>query len=146
MAQALAEGIPGVEASRMEIDRGGPSYTVTTVEALTAEALAAGKPAPQIYLVIGADLLAELGTWERADDLRALVTLAVVSRPPTPSGTGRAGAAPPGWRLEWVDGPLVNVSSSAVRDVLERGGPVDELVPAAVMHCIRRRDLYAVGR
>ena len=34
MAQALAEGIPGVEASRLEIDRGGPSYTVATVEAL----------------------------------------------------------------------------------------------------------------
>jgi nicotinic acid mononucleotide adenylyltransferase len=38
------------------------------------------------------------------------------------------------------------VSSSAVRDVLERGGSVDELVPAAVMHCIRRRDLYAGHR
>jgi nicotinate-nucleotide adenylyltransferase len=167
LAQALAEGIPGVEASRMEIDRGGPSYTVTTVEALRAEAVASGRPVPQIYLVIGADLLAELGTWERADDLRTMVTLAVVSRPPTPtstptstpttastspttststSGTGRPRKAPPGWRVEWVDGPLVDVSSSAVRDVLERGGPVDELVPAAVMHCIRRRNLYAVHR
>jgi nicotinic acid mononucleotide adenylyltransferase len=96
-----------------------------------------------------------------------MVTLAVVSRPPTPtstptstpttastspttststSGTGRPRKAPPGWRVEWVDGPLVDVSSSAVRDVLERGGPVDELVPAAVMHCIRRRNLYAVHR
>ncbi len=148
MAQALAEGIPGVEASRMEIDRGGPSYTVTTVEALRAEALASGRPVPQIYLVVGADLLADLGTWERAEDLAAMVTLAVVSRPPTPTatGTGRPRKAPPGWRLEWVDGPLVDLSSSAVRDVLERGGPVDELVPAAVMHCIRRRNLYAVHR
>ena len=153
LAQALAEGIPGVEASRMEIDRGGPSYTVTTVEALRAEAVASGRPVPQIYLVIGADLLAELGTWERADDLRTMVTLAVVSRPPTPSPTstpttttGHLRTAPRGWRVEWVDGPLVDVSSSAVRDVLERGGPVDELVPAAVMRCIRRRNLYAVHR
>jgi nicotinate-nucleotide adenylyltransferase len=146
MAQALAEGIPGVEASRLEIDRGGPSYTVTTVEALRAEALAAGRPAPQIYLVIGADLLADLDTWERADDLRRLVILAVVSRPPTTTGAEMPRAAPPGWRVEWVDGPLVDVSSSAVRDVLERGGPVDDLVPAAVMRCIRRRNLYAVGR
>jgi hypothetical protein len=30
--------------------------------------------------------------------------------------------------------------------VLERGGPVDDLVPPEVMRCIRRRDLYAVGR
>jgi nicotinate-nucleotide adenylyltransferase len=146
LAQALAQDLPGVEASRMEIDRGGPSYTVETVEALTAEVLASGGSAPQIYLVIGADLLADLGTWERADDLREMVSLAVVSRPPATIGTAPPRTAPPGWRLEWVDGPLVDVSSSAVRDVLERGGPVDELVPAAVMRCIRRRNLYAVGR
>jgi nicotinic acid mononucleotide adenylyltransferase len=48
--------------------------------------------------------------------------------------------------VEWVDGPLVDVSSSAVRDVLERGGAVDDLVPAAVIRCIRRRNLYAVNR
>jgi nicotinate-nucleotide adenylyltransferase len=146
MAQALAEELPGVEASRMEIDRGGPSYTVATVEALRAEAAAAGRPAPQIYLVIGADLLADLGTWERADDLRRMVTLAVVSRPPATTGTAPPRTTPPGWRVEWVDGPLVDVSSSAVRDVLERGGAVDDLVPAAVIRCIRRRNLYAVNR
>jgi nicotinate-nucleotide adenylyltransferase len=146
MAQAMAEGIPGVEASRLEIDRGGPSYTVATVEALRAEAVASGRPRPQIYLVIGADLLPDLDTWERADDLRGMVTLAVVSRPPTSTGAEAPRATPPGWRLEWVDGPLVDVSSSAVRDALERGGRVDELVPAEVMHCIRRRNLYAVDR
>jgi len=146
MAQALAEGIPGVEASRLEIDRGGPTYTVATVEALRAEALASGRPLPQIYLVIGADLLADLDTWERADDLRGMVTLAVVSRPPTTTGVQPPRTAPPGWRLEWVDGPLVDVSSSAVRDALARGGAVDEMVPVAVMHCILRRNLYAVDR
>ena len=148
MAQALAEGIPGVEASRMEIDRGGPSYTVTTVEALRAEALASGRPVPQIYLVVGADLLADLGTWERAEDLGGDGHPGRRLAPPTAAapGTGRPRTVPAGWRLEWVDGPLVDVSSSAVRDVLEHGGPVDDLVPAAVMHCIRRRNLYAVHR
>jgi nicotinate-nucleotide adenylyltransferase len=144
MAQALAEEIPGAEASRLEIDRGGPSYTVMTVEALRAEAAAAGRPTPQIYLVIGADLAPDLGTWERADELRTLVTLAVVSRPTAP--TGAVPTAPPGWRVQRVDGPLVDVSSSAVRDVLGRGGPVDALVPPSVVRCIRRRNLYAVDR
>ena len=158
LAQALAAGIPGVEASRMEIDRGGPSYTVMTVEALRAQAVGAGRPLPEIHLIIGADLVAELGTWQRADDLRAMVTVAVVSRPGAGSGTGAppsrssnpelpgAVPGPPGWRLERVDGPLVDVSSSSVRDALERGDPIDDLVPAEVMRCIRRRDLYAVGR
>jgi nicotinate-nucleotide adenylyltransferase len=153
MVQALSEEIPGVEASRMEIDRGGPSYTVATVETLLGEATGAGQAPPEIYLVVGADLMPELGTWERSEDLRQLVTLAVVSRPPlAPAGGGvvvqdqPTPIAPPGWRVEWVDGPMVDVSSSAVRDLLQRGASIDDVVPSEVVHCIRRRNLYAVGR
>jgi nicotinate-nucleotide adenylyltransferase len=149
MAQALCGELPGAEASRMEIDRGGPSYTVVTAEALVEEAAAAGKPAPEIFLVVGADLVPDLVTWERVDDLKSLVELAVVSRPgppPESAGTVVERTAPSGWRVRWVDGPQVDVSSSAVRDVLERGGPLDHLVPAEVVRCIRRRNLYAVGR
>jgi nicotinate-nucleotide adenylyltransferase len=153
MAEALAAEIPGAEASRMEIDRGGPSYTVITAESLRAEASDAGRAMPEIVLVVGADLVQDLATWERVDDLKSLVSLAVVSRPaemaaaesaPPPNAAVRA--APPGWRVEWVDGPRVNVSSSAVREVLERGGSIEGLVPAGVVRCIRRRNLYAVGR
>ncbi len=153
MAQALAEEIPGAEASRMEIDRGGPSYTVLTVEALLAEAAESGEPQPEVYLVVGADLAPELGTWERSEDLQGLVTLAIVSRPPlaSPAGgstekVGPTPTAPSGWRVEWVDGPLVDVSSSAVRDLLKGGRPIDAVVPPGVVHCIRRRNLYANGR
>jgi nicotinate-nucleotide adenylyltransferase len=141
LTAAMASALPGVEASRMEIDRGGPSYTVMTAEALLAEAEAAGRPAPELFLVVGADLVPDLGTWERVADLARLVTLTVVSRPGGPRPT-----APPGWRVEWVDGPQVDVSSSAVRSVLKEGGAIDQMVPAEVVHCIRRRNLYAVGR
>ncbi len=58
MAQALSEAIPGVEASRMEIDRGGPSYTVATVETLLARGRRSQASRPEIYLVVGADLRA----------------------------------------------------------------------------------------
>ncbi len=150
MARALCETIPGAEASRMEIDRGGPSYSVMTAEALVKEALDSGRAHPEIFLVVGADLVADLGTWERVDDLKALVTLAVVSRPSmpgaTPVPTPPPPVDPPGWRVERVDGPQVDVSSSAVREVLWRGGSIDDLVPAGVVRCIRRRNLYAVGR
>jgi nicotinate-nucleotide adenylyltransferase len=152
LAQALAGSgeIPGAEASRIEIDRGGPSYTVMTAEALVAQAAEAGRPAPQIFLVIGADLVGDLGTWERVQDLKHLVTLVVVSRPALP-GEGPPAAkpahsAPPGWTVLWVDGPAVDVSSSAVREQLARGGSVDHMVPDEVVHCIRRRNLYAVDR
>jgi nicotinate-nucleotide adenylyltransferase len=141
MAQALAEAVPGVEASRMEIDRGGPSFTVVTVEAIRRQAEQEGQTLPQVFLVVGADLVPDLGTWERVDDLKGLVTLAVVSRPTMPTP-----AEPPGWRVEWVNGPQVDVSSSAVRKELARGDPIDQMVPAGVVRCIGLRNLYAVGR
>jgi nicotinate-nucleotide adenylyltransferase len=141
LTQALAEGIPGAEASRLEIDRGGPSYSVVTMEELRDQAVGAGQLSPELFLVVGADLVPELGTWERPADLAELVTLVVVSRPTTVRPP-----VPPGWRLTWLDGPRVDVSSSMVRDVLARGGEVDGLVPPDVIRCIARRDLYAVGR
>ena len=133
---ALADEIPAAEASRLEIDRGGASYSVDTAE----EVLATMGPA-DLYLVIGADLVPELGTWHRPDDLEALVTLAVVSRPTTP-----APAVPPGWRVVWVDGPDEPVSSSEVRDLLFEGRSVEGLVPEPIIRCLGRLGLYSVGR
>ena len=138
LTEAMAAEVPGAEASRLEIDRGGPSYSVDTVEQVRASA-PLGRPL-EIFLVVGADLLPELGSWHRPGDLQRLVTLAVVSRP---TGAGRP-AAPPGWRVVWVDGPQVPVSSSEVRALLAAGRPVDGLVPDRVIRCIRRRGLYAV--
>jgi nicotinate-nucleotide adenylyltransferase len=136
LVEALVPEVPGAEVSRLEIDRGGPSYSVDTAEQILAEA--GGQPVA-LYLVVGADLVPELGSWHRASDLQRLVTLAVVSRP-----TGPAPDVPPGWRAERVDGPLVPVSSSEIRELLAEGRPVEGMVPEAVIRCIRRRALYAV--
>jgi nicotinate-nucleotide adenylyltransferase len=136
LVEALVPEIPGAEASRLEIDRGGPSYSVDTAEEILAEA--GGQPV-ELYLVVGADLVPELESWHRAEDLQRLVTLAIVSRP-----TGPRPAVPPGWQAERVDGPQVSVSSSEIRDLLAEGRPVEGMVPEAVIRCIRRRALYAV--
>ncbi len=141
MVAAAAEGVPGLVASRIEIERGGPSFTVDTVEEVLADADRAGEPAPEVFVIVGADLVDSLPTWERVGDLQQLVTLAVVSRPRSPRPT-----LPPGWRAVVVEGPGVDVSSSEVRDLLAAGRSVDGLVPDAVVHCILRRDLYAGGR
>jgi nicotinate-nucleotide adenylyltransferase len=138
LTEALAEEVPGTEVSRLEIDRGGTSYTVDTVEAVRADAAGRGRRA-EIFLVVGADLVGELETWHRAAELKDLVTLAVVSRP----GSLRPNV-PTGWRVHWLDGPQVMVSSSEVRDRLVAGDPVNDMVPERVMRCIRRHGLYAV--
>ena len=106
LVEALAPEIPGAEASRLEIDRGGPSYSVDTAEEILAEA--GGRPV-ELYLVVGADLVPELDSWHRAEDLQRLVTLAIVSRPTGPSAgrspwlAGRTGGRAAGVRLQLGD-------------------------------------------
>lgn len=140
MVEAAVAGIDGVEASRIEIERGGPSYSIDTVDQLVREAADRGEPAPTLFLVVGADLLPQLPTWHRVDDLHRAVTLAVVTRPGTP-----VPALPAEWTSVLVEGGGTDVSSSEVRAMLEAGEPVDGLVPEAVIRCIRSRNLYAVG-
>lgn len=139
MVEAMVPLVPGAQASRLEIDRGGPSYTADTVDALRQDAARHGRTL-DLYLIVGADLVAGLGTWQRVDDLRRAVTLAVVARP------GSVAPHPPGWKTVDVEVDVVDVSSSEVRDRLERGLPVDGLVPPEVVRCIRSRGLYAVSR
>jgi nicotinate-nucleotide adenylyltransferase len=136
MVVAAAEGHPGLEPSRLEIDRGGPSYTVDTVDELLGAC-----PGSQVYLVVGADVVADLPTWKDEDRLRREVTLAVVNRPGAPSVP-----APSGWRSVTVPVEPLDVSSTDLRARLVAHQPVDDLVPEAVMRCIRRRGLYATGR
>ncbi len=135
VVQAAAEGLDGIEASRMEIDRGGPSYTADTL----AE-LARLHPGAELFLVVGSDVAADLGSWERVDEVRRLATLAVVARP------GVAVTPPPGWRAEVVDIPAIDVSSTDLRRRVAAGRPIDVLVPPAAVRQIRRRGLYAGGR
>jgi nicotinate-nucleotide adenylyltransferase len=141
MVEAAVEGLAGVEASRIELDRGGPSYTIDTVEQLRAEASAGHTGVPEIFVIVGADIVDTLPTWHRVDELRDLVTLVVVARPHAP-----APSTPPGWHTVVVDGLDLDVSSSEIRERLAAGRGAGEMVPGAVGHCIERRDLYAVPR
>jgi nicotinate-nucleotide adenylyltransferase len=141
MVVAAVDGVEGAEASRIELDRGGPSYTIETVEALAGAARGRGVPPPEVFLIIGSDVVGTLSTWHRAGDLAKAVTLVVVGRP----GIETPGAVP-GWRVLVVDGTGIDVSSSEVRTLVAEGLPIGGLVPPSVEHCIRRRGLYAVPR
>ena len=132
VVEAAVAEVGGLEASRLEIDRGGPSYMADTAEELAR--LHAGA---ELFLVVGSDLVAELPTWEREGELRQRVTLAVVGRP------GAAVALPPHpWRALAVTVPALDVSSSDLRARAAAGRPLDVLVPPAALRQIRRRGLY----
>jgi nicotinate-nucleotide adenylyltransferase len=134
MVEAALSEVDGLEASRLEIERGGPSFTADTL-AQIAEA----SPRSELFLVVGDDVVGELTTWERVDEIRRLATLAVISRaghPPAETG--------PGWRVRRVDIPLLAIASSDLRHRAARGAPLDFLVPPGAIRFIRERALYAV--
>jgi len=137
MVEAAVEGVDGVEASRLEIDRGGPSYTADTV----AE-MAALHPGAHLYVIVGWDVSAELCTWERIDEVRDLATLVVVNRPGNPPPLD---LSEQGWRLEEVTVPNLEISSTDLRARAASGRPLDYLVPAPVVRVIRERGLYPGG-
>jgi nicotinate-nucleotide adenylyltransferase len=136
MVQAAVDGVDGVEACRIEIDRGGPSYTADTVRDLLAST-----PSADLYVIVGADVAAELGSWQRTDELRDAVTLVVVDR----GGVGSEGD-PPGWRVERLRIPALDISSSQLRERLAEGRSVDFLIPEGAIRCIRQLNLYAGSR
>jgi nicotinate-nucleotide adenylyltransferase len=131
LAATAVEGIEGVETSAIEIERGEASVTADTLEALSA-------PGRELYLVLGADAVANMPTWRRLDETRHLATVVVVER------AGDAHSEPPGsgWRVERVSIPRLDISSTDLRDRLGEGRPIDGLVPREVVREIRRRGLY----
>jgi nicotinate-nucleotide adenylyltransferase len=131
LVQAAVEGVDGVEASPVEVERDAPSVTADTLDALAG-------PHRELFLVLGADAVANMHTWRRLEDTRSLATIVIVER----NGDVHAEPPGPGWKVERVPIPRLDVSSSDVRARLAEGRPVDGLVPAAVVHAIRARGLY----
>ena len=136
LVEAAVAGSDGLEASGVEIHRGGPSYTADTLEQLVA-----GNGDRELFLIVGADVAADLGTWRRTDVVARLATLVVVNR----VGSPPVDVGPP-WRVERVTIPGLDVSSSDLRARAANGRPLDHLTPRAVMDGIRRRGLYRGGR
>jgi nicotinate-nucleotide adenylyltransferase len=145
MVRAATSQQPRFVVDAIEIERGGPSYTLDTVQAVQA---AATEPTDW-FLIIGQDQYANLPTWHGWQTLLQGVTLAVACRGdqrPAPS------SAMQGVPHKVVELPLppLHVSSTDIRARLARGEDpqtlAPELVPHAVARYIATHQLYAAGR
>jgi nicotinate-nucleotide adenylyltransferase len=134
--EAAVAGEPGLEVSRVELDRQGPSYTADTLEAM-----AAAEPGALLWFVLGADQLAGLPSWRDPDRILAAARLAVVPRAGHDAAALAARVAP--GRVDVLDVPEIGISSSMIRDRIAAGLPVRHLVPAAVEESLRREGLVA---
>ena len=139
LTEAAAAGEPGVEASALELEREGPSYTYLTLEQLREQ-----QPGRELVFLLGADMVAGLSGWKRPERVVELARLGVVPRPGLDSDAVRSelerlGAAE---RAEMIEMPLCGASSTEIRKRAAAGRPLRHLVPEAVERLIEERGLY----
>ena len=134
MTDALVQGISGLRADDREIRRGGPTFTVDTLEEILSD-----QPDTEIFLIVGADTAERLETWHRASDVVGLSTIVIVNRDET---TNTAPGFLRDARVLNVTMNPVDVSSSAIREAVSHGDSIDVMTSSSVVTIIRDHSLY----
>ena len=141
MCRITAEQDARLTVSDMEIARGGASFTVDTLTALTAQ-----HPDAEWYLIVGADMFCTLRTWYRFEDIAKMATMCTVPREGTDTAALKAYAdelIAQGVRCYVADEPVEPISSTEIRRRLSAGELADEWLPDGVADYIREHGLYA---
>jgi nicotinate-nucleotide adenylyltransferase len=142
LALALA-GNPAFRVDEIERDRAGPSYMADTLQELKQR-----RPELDLYLMVGSDVLPDLPQWYHPERIIALARLLVVARPGWPvlpeadvrASLGLDAAVPV--RMQVVQVPKIDLSSTELRERVVAGRTVRYLVPNAVECYIREKRLY----
>ncbi|MTE23768.1 nicotinate-nucleotide adenylyltransferase [Microbacterium sp. ZXX196] len=124
---------PRFTVSRVDVDRGGATYTVDTLRELRRE-----RPDAEFFFITGADAVAQILSWRDHDELWELAHFVAVSRPGHVLDTGDL----PRDRVSRLEIPALAISSTDCRDRVWRGLPVWYLVPDGVVQYIAKHHLY----
>ncbi len=133
MLRAALTGVAGCRPLTLERDQGGISYTVRTVETIRAT-----RALDELWLLVGADSLDDMTHWRDTARIAALAHIAVYRR------RGSAEVADPSLAqcVTWVEGPLIDISSRQIRELVREGRSIRHLVPDPVREIITRECLY----
>ncbi|HEN2787409.1 TPA: nicotinate-nucleotide adenylyltransferase [Streptococcus agalactiae] len=129
MLELAIEGIDGLSIEPIEIERKGISYTYDTMKLLIEK-----NPDVDYYFIIGADMVEYLPKWHRIDELVKMVQFVGVQRPKYKAGTS--------YPVIWVDLPLMDISSSMIRQFIKSNRQPNYLLPREVLDYIRKEGLY----
>ena len=124
---------PRFSVSRVDVDRGGATYTVDTLSDLHRQ-----HPDAELFFITGADALAQIVGWRDNQRLFDMAHFVGVTRP----GYQLADSHLPEGAVSLVEVPALAISSTDCRDRVHRGSPVWYLVPDGVVQYIEKRGLY----
>ncbi len=139
MCRAAAAGDERIQVSKLEVQRGGPSYTVDTLQALHE-----ASPQDELFFIAGGDMAVSLPRWREPEEALRLAWFAVAEREGADREAVEAAVSSleGAERVVFFDMPRVDVSSSGVRQGMAEGAPVRDLVPDAVARYIDEHGLY----
>ncbi len=124
---------PQFTVSRVDIDRGGPTYTIDTLRDLKA-----ARPDAELFFITGADAIAQIVGWRDHDGLWDLAHFVAVSRP----GHVLSTEGLPEDVVSRLEIPALSISSTDCRARVKKGHPVWYLVPDGVVQYIAKHHLY----
>ena len=140
MVELAVEHEAGMAVCREEIDRDGVIYTVDTLAALKRK-----MPDCTLTYLIGADTLRALGTWRRVETVIERCKFLVMMR----EGETREGVirlaglwTQRGAQIDFLDARKMDISSTQIREQIQKGLPFERLVPQAVADYIHEHGLY----
>lgn len=132
MVAAAIRGNPAFELSEVELNRTGVSYTVDTLRHLKEE-----HPDWELFLLLGADQVAELGAWHQPDEIGRMATVLAFGRDGRSDGSP-GGPAP----VRFVPTTRMDISASLIRRRMAERKSIRYMVPEAVLSIIEREQLY----
>ena len=127
---------PRFTVSRVDIERGGPTFTIDTLTDL-----AKYHPDADLYFITGADALTNILGWRSAAELFELASFVGCTRPGYHMDNSSLEGMPPD-RVTIVEIPALAISSTDCRERTSRGEPVWYLVPDGVVQYITKHRLY----
>ena len=130
MVAGAVKDIPGIQASDFEFSLPKPSYTANTLRSLSAS-----YPDREFILTIGADNWVKFDAWREYDFILRNYSIIVYPRQDCAPSTLPAG-------VTLLNCPLVNISSTRIRQLVHLGQPIDKFVPASVARTIADLQLY----
>ena len=139
MCRAAFGGIEKAEISTYEIDKGGLSYSVDTLEHLTTE----GR---RIFMLCGGDMFKTLPTWYKAERIFELAT--IVALPRCESEYDELAALVPEYKEKYnakvrlIRTNPYEISSTEIREMIKNGEDLSKILPAGVIEIIEREKLY----
>jgi nicotinate-nucleotide adenylyltransferase len=138
MTQLACASNTAFEVSRIELDRPGPSFTLTTLEALQSAQIG------ELHFILGDDALADLTRWHAAARVVELARMIAVGRPGSKPDLARILQALPALkeRLTILPGPALDISSTTLRRRVAIGLPIRYQTPDAVVAYIDNHGLY----